>query len=107
MMPARGTPWPGPRFSSSRWYATCAYSAASASATCGVSSVEASSTIVIGESASALNPQFNLLGEVISGQETLELIAAVDTARRPGSREDSLPLETVYIERVTVEVTGS
>lgn len=63
--------------------------------------------IVIGESASALNPQFNLLGEVISGQDTLELISAVDTARRPGSREDSLPLETVYIERVTVEVTGS
>jgi peptidylprolyl isomerase len=63
--------------------------------------------IVIGESASAFNPQFNVLGEVSSGQETLELIAAVETARRPGSREDSLPLETVYIERATVEVTGS
>jgi len=63
--------------------------------------------IVTGESASALNPQFNLLGEVISGEDTLERIEAVETARRPGSREDSLPLETVYIERVTVEVTGS
>jgi len=63
--------------------------------------------IVLGESASALNPQFNLLGNVVSGEETLELIAEVDTARRPGSRENSLPLETVYIETVTVEVTGS
>jgi peptidylprolyl isomerase len=63
--------------------------------------------IVLGESASALNPQFNLLGQMISGKDTLEAIAAVPTARRPGSREDSLPLETVYIESATVEVTGS
>lgn len=63
--------------------------------------------ILIGESASALNPQFNLLGEVVSGQEALDLIQGVETAVRPGTREQSLPLETVYIERVTVEVTGS
>jgi hypothetical protein len=37
----------------------------------------------------------------------LERIASVETAVRPGSREDSLPLETVYIEKATVEVTGS
>ena len=63
--------------------------------------------IVIGDAATTLNPQFNLLGEVMSGQETLDLIADVETAVQPGSREQSLPLETVYIESVTVEVTGS
>lgn len=63
--------------------------------------------IVLGEAASVLNPQFNVLGEVISGQETLDRIAEVETVRRPGSREESLPLQTVYIERATVEVTGS
>jgi cyclophilin family peptidyl-prolyl cis-trans isomerase len=63
--------------------------------------------ILIGEAAATLNPQFNLLGELVSGQETLDLIADVETVVQPGSRERSLPTETVYIERVTVEVTGS
>jgi cyclophilin family peptidyl-prolyl cis-trans isomerase len=63
--------------------------------------------ILIGDSAAALNPQFNLLGEVVSGQETLERISDVETTVQPGSREQSLPRETVYIERVTVDVTGS
>jgi cyclophilin family peptidyl-prolyl cis-trans isomerase len=62
--------------------------------------------ILTGEAASALNPQFNFLGEVVSGQDTLEAIAAVEKAVRPGSTEQSLPLETVYIERATVDVTG-
>jgi len=44
---------------------------------------------------------------VISGQETLDRIETIDTALRPGSVEDSLPLETVYIETVTIDVTGS
>ena len=63
--------------------------------------------IVLGESAAVLNPQFNGLGEMISGQETLDRIQEVETARRPGSVEDSLPLETVYLESVTIDVTGS
>lgn len=62
--------------------------------------------IVTGESASALNPQFNVLGEVASGQDTLDRIQEIDTATRPGTREDSLPLETVYIESVTIDVTA-
>ena len=62
--------------------------------------------IVVGD-ASALNPQFNVLGTVISGQEAIDAITEIETARRPGFREDSLPLETVYIETVTIEVTGS
>ncbi|HEY6629213.1 MAG TPA: peptidylprolyl isomerase [Acidimicrobiia bacterium] len=63
--------------------------------------------IVLSDDAQVLNPQFNGLGNVTSGQETLDRIQAVDTARRPGSVEDSLPLETVYIETVTIDVTGS
>jgi cyclophilin family peptidyl-prolyl cis-trans isomerase len=62
--------------------------------------------ILTGEAASTLNPQFNLLGEVSSGQDTLDAISAVETAVRPGSTGQSLPLETVYIESATVEVTS-
>jgi cyclophilin family peptidyl-prolyl cis-trans isomerase len=61
--------------------------------------------ILTGDAASTLNPQFNFLGEVISGEDTLAAIAGVETAVRPGSTEQSLPLETVYIERATVDVT--
>ncbi len=63
--------------------------------------------IVLSDDAQVLNPQFNGLGKVISGEETLDRIQAVKTARQPGSVEDSLPLETVYIETVTIDVTGS
>jgi len=62
--------------------------------------------ILTGDAATTLNPQFNFLGEVISGEDTLVAIARVETAVRPGSTEQSLPLETVYIERATVDVTG-
>jgi peptidylprolyl isomerase len=62
--------------------------------------------ILTGDAATTLNPQFNFLGEVISGEDTLVAIAEVETAVRPGSTEQSLPLETVYIERATVDVTG-
>jgi cyclophilin family peptidyl-prolyl cis-trans isomerase len=61
--------------------------------------------IVVGD-ASALNPQFNVLGTVVSGQEAIDEITAIETARRPGFREDSLPLETVYIDTITIDVTG-
>jgi peptidylprolyl isomerase len=63
--------------------------------------------VVLGDAADVLNPKFNGLGEMISGQETLDRIQEVETARRPGSVEDSLPLETVYIESVAIDVTGS
>ena len=62
--------------------------------------------ILTGDAASTLNPQFNFLGQVTSGDDTLEAISGVETAVRPGSTEQSLPLETVYIERATVDVTG-
>ena len=63
--------------------------------------------VVIGEAASSLNPQFNVLGEVVTGEDTLERVAEVETATLPGTTEKSLPLETVYIETVTIDVTGS
>jgi peptidylprolyl isomerase len=63
--------------------------------------------IVLGESADVLNAQFNVLGRVISGQETLDRIQQIPTARQPGSVEESLPLETAYLDHVTIDVTGS
>lgn len=62
--------------------------------------------IVIGD-ATSLTPTFNVLGDVVSGQETLEQIAAVPTAQQPGSVEQSLPLESVYIESIAIDITGS
>ena len=60
--------------------------------------------IVVGEDARVLAPQFNVLGRVVAGEDTLEAIAAVPTGTRTGSRERSLPLQTVYIESVEIEV---
>lgn len=60
--------------------------------------------VVIGEQASALTNSFNVLGRVTSGEEALELIGAVPTATRPNSVERSLPLETVYIEGIDIDV---
>ena len=62
--------------------------------------------ILTGAGAATLNPQFNLLGEVTSGDDTLQAIESVETAVRPGSTGQSLPLETVYIESATVDVTS-
>jgi peptidylprolyl isomerase len=63
--------------------------------------------VVIGENGRFLTNAFNVLGHVVGGQETLDIIAEVPTATAPGSTEQSLPLETVYIESVTIEVSGS
>ena len=62
---------------------------------------------VIGESARHLTPSFNVLGNAVSGQDTLERIEEVPKGVPPGSVEESLPLETVYIESVTIDVTDS
>ncbi len=60
--------------------------------------------IVLGADASVLNPLFNVLGRVVEGDDVLDRITAVPTAPRPGAREQSLPLETVYIETITIDV---
>lgn len=62
---------------------------------------------VIGEDAQHLTAGFNVLGKVVSGRDALERIAEVPTGVSPGSVEESLPLETVYIESVTIDVTDS
>lgn len=63
--------------------------------------------IVIGDQAQFLVPGFNILGQVVSGQDTLDRIAAVPTGTAVGTVEQSLPLESVYIETVTITVDGS
>jgi cyclophilin family peptidyl-prolyl cis-trans isomerase len=63
--------------------------------------------IVIGEDAQHLTTTFNVLGRVVSGEDALERMAAVPKGVSPGSVEKSLPLETVYIESVTINVTDS
>jgi cyclophilin family peptidyl-prolyl cis-trans isomerase len=63
--------------------------------------------IVIGESGQFLTNAFNVLGRVIGGQDALDRIAEVPTTTSPGTAEDSLPLETVYIESVGIEVSDS
>lgn len=60
--------------------------------------------VVIGPEAEALTPSFNVLGEVVSGQDTLERIEQVPTALQPSSVEESRPLETVYLESVEIVV---
>jgi peptidylprolyl isomerase len=62
--------------------------------------------IVLGEQAAALRPQFNVLGRVADGEDTLEKIEMVPTAQQPGSAERSRPLETVYVEGIDIELGG-
>lgn len=62
--------------------------------------------IVVGDNARVLRPQFNILGRVVSGFETLSRITEVRTMARPGTRETSVPLETVYVERIEIVVEG-
>lgn len=63
--------------------------------------------IVIGDNARHLTPLFNVLGQVVSGQDALSRIAEVPTGTAPGSVEQSLPRETVYIDSVTIDVVDS
>lgn len=62
--------------------------------------------IVLGEDGRVLAPRFNVLGEVVDGSDTLDRIAEVPTAPRPNSAERSLPLETVYVESIDIDVAG-
>ncbi|GIU92576.1 MAG: hypothetical protein KatS3mg011_1482 [Acidimicrobiia bacterium] len=60
--------------------------------------------IVVGVEAEALNPTFNLLGEMVDGRETLDRIVSVPLAIQGVTVERSRPLETVYLESVEVVV---
>ena len=63
--------------------------------------------VVTGDNGRFLTNNFNVLGTVTSGQDAIDRIMAVDTATAPGSNEQSRPLETVYIESITIDVADS
>ena len=48
-----------------------------------------------------LPPQFSVFGRVVEGDEVLDLIAAIPLGAR--GIEVSVPLESIYIERVVIE----
>jgi peptidyl-prolyl cis-trans isomerase B (cyclophilin B) len=54
--------------------------------------------------ATGLGPQFNPVGTIVEGLDIVDRIAEVPTAGEPG-REPSTPLETIYIDSVTVSVS--
>lgn len=63
--------------------------------------------VVTGDDGRFLTNSFNVLGIVTSGQETIDRIMEVDTAAAPGSSEQSRPLQTVYVESITIDVADS
>jgi peptidyl-prolyl cis-trans isomerase A (cyclophilin A) len=58
--------------------------------------------VVVGDDARVLNNTFNVLGRVVSGQETLDAIEGLSTSVAPGTNERSRPVETVYIESIEI-----
>jgi cyclophilin family peptidyl-prolyl cis-trans isomerase len=50
-----------------------------------------------------LPPEFSILGTVIDGMDVADRIAQVPLGTSPSTGEQSTPLETVYLETVTVE----
>lgn len=63
--------------------------------------------VVVGEDGRFLTTSFNVLGTVADGQDAIDQIMEIETAAAAGSVEQSLPLETVYIESITIEVADS
>lgn len=63
--------------------------------------------VVTGPDGRFLTNNFNVLGSVVSGEDTISEIMAVPTATAPGTVERSRPLESVYIESITIEVADS
>ncbi|HEX9846980.1 MAG TPA: peptidylprolyl isomerase [Acidimicrobiia bacterium] len=63
--------------------------------------------VVTGDDGRFLTNSFNVLGTVISGDDAIRRVMEVETAQAPGSNERSLPLESVYVEAVTIEVSDS
>jgi len=51
-----------------------------------------------------LGPDYSPLGTVVDGDATLDAIAAVPVGPNASGTEDSRPLETVYINSVTIDV---
>lgn len=62
--------------------------------------------IVVHENGRHLTSSFNVLGRVAEGQDVIDRILDIETVNPAGSAEQSFPLETVYIESVSIDVTG-
>jgi cyclophilin family peptidyl-prolyl cis-trans isomerase len=58
--------------------------------------------IVHGSQGEILSPTFNVIGRVVSGMDTVQRIAAIDTIRGV-TREESKPTETAYVESISIE----
>lgn len=63
--------------------------------------------VVAGDAGRFLVNSFNVLGNVVSGEDTLTKILETPTGQAPGSVEDSLPLESVYINTIEIAVADS
>lgn len=63
--------------------------------------------VIVGDNGRHLTNNFNVLGTVTSGNDAIDSIMAVETGQSIGSAEQSLPLESVYIESITIEVADS
>lgn len=63
--------------------------------------------VITGPDGEFLTNQFNVLGTITSGQDTIEAIMNIETATASGTVEQSRPLETVYIESISIEVADS
>ena len=58
--------------------------------------------IVHGSQGAILSPTFNVIGRVVSGMDTVEQIASIETIRGV-TREVSNPTETAYVESIRVD----
>lgn len=58
--------------------------------------------IVPGDGAATLPADYAVLGTVVGGEDVVAKINAVPTGRSPGGGEESKPLQTVYIIKVTI-----
>jgi peptidylprolyl isomerase len=58
--------------------------------------------IVTGSQGAILSPTFNVIGRVVSGMDTVEQIASIETIRSV-NREVSKPTETAYVESMTLD----
>ena len=79
-----------------------------AMANAGANSTGSQFFIVDGDDA-GLDPLYSVFGTVVDSEDTIDKITSVQLTGRDGTSatEQSLPLETVYIENVTIEVNGS
>ena len=58
--------------------------------------------IVHGSQGEILSPTFNVIGRVVSGMDTVERIASIETVRGT-TREVSNPTETAYVESISID----